>query len=99
MYINAFILILLANIFTKVFRLMFQVYYIQSSISSLVIYPFLVLILMVFRYTTDGGSREALEKGTIRGDSVFSGKVQYQHILNFLCNKAVSYFSLLFLVV
>lgn len=29
---------------------------------------------MVSRYTTDGGSREALEKGTIRGDAVFSGK-------------------------
>lgn len=27
-----------------------------------------------FRYTTDGGSRETLEKGTIRGDAVFSGK-------------------------
>ena len=29
----------------------------------------------LFRYTTDGGSRETLEKGTIRGDAVFSGSV------------------------
>lgn len=32
---------------------------------------------MVFRYTTDGGSRETLEKGTIRGDAVFSGKFNF----------------------
>lgn len=30
--------------------------------------------IMTFRYTTDGGTRETLEKGTIRGDAVFSGK-------------------------
>ena len=28
---------------------------------------------MTFRYTTDGGTRETLEKGTIRGNAVFSG--------------------------
>lgn len=32
---------------------------------------------MVFRYTTDGGSRETLEKGTIHGDAVFSGKFNF----------------------
>lgn len=36
----------------------------------------------LFRYTTDGGTRETLEKGTIRGDTVFSGSVCDQlHIL------------------
>lgn len=32
-------------------------------------------VFPVVRYTTDGGSRENLEKGTIRGDSVFSGEI------------------------
>ncbi|CAL5327885.1 unnamed protein product [Camellia sinensis] len=31
-----------------------------------------IFIAMVSRYTTDGGSRETLEKGTIHGDAVFS---------------------------
>lgn len=34
-----------------------------------------------FRYTTDGGSRETLEKGTLVGDDVFSGTSQDQHVL------------------
>jgi hypothetical protein len=32
-------------------------------------------VFSVGRYTTDGGSRENLEKGTIREDTVFSGEI------------------------
>lgn len=35
----------------------------------------------VFRYTTDGGSRETLVKGTIRGDDVFSGTAHDKNAL------------------
>ena len=35
---------------------------------------FLVNFFLIYRYTTDGGTRDTLTKGTIRGDTVFSGK-------------------------
>lgn len=70
------------NMLSKMgFKLMFQVilywvidfFFNHSS--------FLDWILMVFRYTTDGGTRETLEKGTISGDAVFSGKFQHQSLI------------------
>lgn len=45
---------------------LFSVYCFQSSNDKLI----------ACRYTTDGGSRENLEKGTISGDAVFSGKAK-----------------------
>lgn len=70
---------------------------------------FLDWILMVFRYTTDGGTRETLERGTISGDAVFSGKFQHQSLIFyttfsklwiliflmifFLCYRLFIYFS------
>jgi hypothetical protein len=44
----------------------------QRKISFLI---FFLSVFPVVRYTTDGGSRENLEKGTIRGDTVFSGEI------------------------
>lgn len=44
--------------------------------SIVFLFDYLLLIWMSydgFRYTTDGGSRETLEKGTIQGDGVFAG--------------------------
>ena len=55
--------------------------------SKTVLHSYLISCIFIwmgyngFRYTTDGGSRETLEKGTIRGDDVFSGTAQNQNAL------------------
>lgn len=47
---------------------------VMVSLSPISFFVNLFLIFTVFRYTTDGGVRENLEKGSIRGDAVFSGE-------------------------
>lgn len=34
-----------------------------------------MLLIMIFRYTTDGGTKETLDKGTVPVAAVYSGKV------------------------
>lgn len=68
-------------------RKVFQVYTLNGLLilffPYLIIHPFLHLI---YRYTTDGGTRETLQKGTISGDAVFSGKVN-SNIFYFLSSE------------